>query len=119
MRHELLIQAVLNRIQAELDRQYWNKYQDEMASPFLNTGNTYENDTFVVRAYYWGDSRELMKLPNFQYKNFECRWYKHSQRGVVWWYEGIQWAEVPSGFLAQMLEDCFESMERDFKKKSN
>lgn len=45
-KYELLLDAVLQKIRNELDRCYFNKYQQEMKSPFDNTAETYKNDTF-------------------------------------------------------------------------
>lgn len=42
----------------------------------------FENDTFILRPYYWGDSPELMAKPNFVYKpeNIIINWYKFPLR---------------------------------------
>lgn len=45
-----LIRAVLDKIRKELDRLYWNKYQEEMDNPFDNTGGEYVNSTFQVHS---------------------------------------------------------------------
>ena len=49
----LLAVAALKMIDEELRRCYWNKYQEEMNSPFSNTGESYSCDAFTVRAYNW------------------------------------------------------------------
>lgn len=112
MNNTILIKAVLNEIRKELDRLYWNKYQRVMQSPFDNTGNTYSNDVFTVRAYYWGDDCGEALKPNFEYKDFRVYWYKHSNRGV-----GIKYDKpITAEFLSQMLDDCFAAMRDDFCK---
>ena len=68
---ELLVQAVLGRIQEEMERLYWNANHKELESPFLNTGNSYKDDVFEVNAYYWGDDENIMTRPNFKYGDFE------------------------------------------------
>ena len=42
----------------------------------------FENDTFIVRAYYWGEDETIAELPNFVYKptGLEIRWYKYPMR---------------------------------------
>lgn len=105
-----LIKAVLNEIRKELDRLYWNKYQKEMNSPFDNTGETYSNNTFTVRAYYWGDNEEEASQPNFEYKDFCVYWYKHNNRGV----EIVYGKPITAEFLSEMLDDCFDAMRKDF-----
>ena len=43
---------------------------------------TFENDTFLIRPYYWGYDDSIASLPNFVYKptNFEIQWYKYPFR---------------------------------------
>jgi hypothetical protein len=86
------LQAFLEHIEAELDRVMWNKNQEEYQSPFQNTGNSFQNDTFLVRAYDWGWDFNLDSggsgLPstpapqpvNFKWKDVDVRWYKHLSR---------------------------------------
>lgn len=116
-RQDLLIQAVLDRIRKEMDRLYWNKNQKEMESPFDNTGQVYSDETFEVRAYYWGDDELQHSLPNFVYKDFKCYWYKHSNRGLSWYYKGEHYGKVSTKFLNKMLNDCFKSMNKYFKTR--
>lgn len=105
-----LIKAALDAIRKELDRLYWNKNQKEMRSPFDNTSESYENKTFQVHAYYWGDDSKLIHRPNFKYGNLEVFWYKHSDRGVyavcdhVLTYEDIE----------EMIKQCCLSLRKDF-----
>ena len=118
-KYELLLDAVLQKIRNELDRCYFNKYQQEMKSPFDNTAETYENDTFKVRAYYWGDDEELVNLPNFEYDGLECYWYKYATRGLTWRYKGGRMAAIPADFLADMLDKCFKAIQADFPLDSD
>ena len=105
-----VIQGCLNKIDDEMCRLFWNENQMEYDSPFLNTGNIYRNDTFEVRSYYWGDDENLMRLPNFKYKDFEVRWYKHSNRCTT----ASKDSELTLDFLAEMVEDCISSLRRDY-----
>ena len=109
-----VVQAILDKIRSEMDRLYWNKYQAEMNSPFDNTGEYYQNDTFTVRPYYWGDDKDLMNLPNFEYPGIEVWWYKHSNRGVIVYSE----EPLTLDFLAKMLADCVEALRKDFSEES-
>lgn len=109
---EKLIEAIMDKIEYEMSRLYWNNNQERMNSPFQNTGEVYQNDTFTVRAYYWGDDEYVSKLPNFEYKNFKCWWYKHSHRGLYWSYYDD---DIPTSFLTTMLDECYKSLEHDFK----
>ncbi len=44
---------------------------------------TFENDTFIIRPYYWGDDEDIIGLPNFEYKPIGLKiwWYKYPMRG--------------------------------------
>ena len=109
-KHICVVQACLDRIRIELDRLYYNKYQEPMYSPFDNTGEMYGNDTFVVRAYQWGEHEDKYIPPNFEYKGLKIWWYKHSNRGT----NGQCNEMLTLDYLAQMIDDCFESMRKDF-----
>lgn len=107
-----VVTAALLYIDQELRRCYWNKYQEEMDSPFDNTGRLYDNGTFLARAYYWsGDNGD-----NFVYykDNIHVDWYKHCGRGM--------YVEVPDDWtmekLPDMLADCLESVRRDYGEKA-
>lgn len=113
-KYELLLSAVLEKIRDELSRCYWNKNQKQMQSPFENTGTIYSNDVFTVRAYYWGDDEEYMHLPNFEYNGLKCYWYKYATRGLTWRYKGGRNAAIPADFLGEMLEKCFDAIQKDF-----
>jgi hypothetical protein len=107
-----IINAVMCEIERELLRCYWNANQEEMRSPFRNTGESYSNDTFSVYAYDCGWDGNTTNDANFRYKDFSVGWYKHCGRGM--------WAmsEHPLTLddLTQMLENCCESIRRDFKE---
>ncbi len=110
----ILLEAALEKIESEMGRLYWNKNQEHMSSPFRNTGEEYTNDTFQVRAYYWGDKEEVELLPNFVYKDLSVWWYKHCGRGLEWLYEDKRNGVIPSEFLDEMIEDCVESLSIDW-----
>ena len=44
----------------------------------------FDNGTFVIRPFYWGDSEYICQLPNFVYypKNIQIHWYKYPLRGA-------------------------------------
>lgn len=76
------IVALLEHIEAEMERLYWNKYQEEYESPFRNTGARFDNGVFSVRAFNWGDEDddEDDDEPNFVCGPMRVRWYKHLGR---------------------------------------
>lgn len=61
----------------ELERKYTKTELDEEYHVHF-----FENELFVIRPYYWGDSEEFMKKHNFIYKpdNLEIDWYKYPLR---------------------------------------
>ena len=72
---------LLRGIDDRLRIAYWNKHQEEMDSPFGNTGNSFKNDTFEVEAYSWDDDYE--QPYNFKWQDIEISWYKYLGRGTV------------------------------------
>ena len=42
----------------------------------------FENDTFIIGPYYWGEDEEETSKPNFVYKptGLEIKWYKYPLR---------------------------------------
>lgn len=103
-----LIESVLDKIESEMARIYWNYHQKEMPfSPFQNSGGEYKNDIFTVRAYDWDGNYE----PNFEYKDLKIWWYKHSHRGLSWEYNHEKNVLPPSYFLEDMLIDCINSID--------
>ena len=100
------IEALLWYIDKELDRVMWNVNQEEYASPFANTGNSYKNDTFEVHAYSWDDEEQPY---NFKYEDIEISWYKYLGRGM-----SIN-KITSEGRMIRMLEDCLESIRKEDK----
>ena len=105
----LLVVAALKMIDEELRRCYWNKYQEEMNSPFSNTGESYSCDAFTVRAYNWDKNTWNFDYPE---DGFVVEWYKHLGRGDL--------VEVPNewnvGWLPGMLATCLKAIREDFEK---
>lgn len=103
-----LLQAVLNEIHRKLDVAYWNKNQEEMASPFDNTGSYYVNPTFSVCAYQWDEegSESDVPTPNFVWQDVKVYWYKHSNRGL----SAFANREITPELLSEMLNDCLNSL---------
>ena len=106
-----VVVAVLDAIDRELRRCYWNANQKEMESPFDNTGTSYKNRAFSVRAYDWiSDNGD-----NFVYPAHDLHvdWYKRLHRGV--------YVEVADDWtmdmLADMLDDCVAAIREDFEEE--
>jgi hypothetical protein len=104
------LEAFLEHIETELERVMWNKNQKEYQSPFRNTGNSFENDVFLVRAYDWGwDYADTLHIPapvNFLWKTgqLEVRWYKHLGR-----LPELNREVTPDEGI-QMLDECIASL---------
>lgn len=66
----------------------------------------WENDTFIVRAYYWGEDEAKAELPNFVYKptGLEINWYKYPMR------DAYSNQDVSVEDFKQILVKCAESM---------
>ena len=74
-----------------------------------NGAGHFENDTFIVRPYYWGEDESIAELPNFLYKpsGLEIRWYKYPMRDA---YSNMDIS--PEDFRA-ILNACRASLKRD------
>lgn len=72
-------------------------------SPFGNTGERFENDTFTVEAYSWDDEYE--QPSNFKWRDVEISWYKWMGRGM----SVNQELSLVRG--REMLADCLKSLE--------
>lgn len=102
----LYVEAALRAISAELDRVMWNLHGEEYEyeSPFANTGNRFECDTFKVHAYDWNEDHH--QAWNFKWKDIEISWYKHYRRGA-----SIN-REIGPAECAVMLFECHEAVTR-------
>ena len=69
-------------------------------------GSGLENDTFIIRPYYWGDDDDIAELPNFVYKplNLEITWYKYALR------DAFCNQDITPYELANILNDCLRSL---------
>ena len=105
------IVALLEHLDYELTRIMENRTQEDYPSPFQNTGNTYKNDTFEVRAYDWSIDIDdsIMPLPNFKCGDIEIEWYKYLGRGM-WINRKISPTEA-----IEMFNKCLESLELEEK----
>ncbi len=104
-RYISIITACLDCIRKELDRQYWNRDQREMVSPFDNSGEEFQTDVFTVRAYDW--SEEDNEQPNFEYKGLKVWWYKYCGRGMY----ATSDIELSIDYLADMIQECKQSIQ--------
>lgn len=70
----------------------------------------FENDVFLVRPYYWGESPDVRERPNFVFKptGFEIQWYKYPFRDA--------YMNKKIGFFD--LEDIIEQCKRSLLKES-
>lgn len=71
-----------------------------------NLFQQFENDTFILRPYYWGESDEVINLSNFVYKpkNIEICWYKYPLRGA---YSNV---ELTFDEFKDIISDCDKSV---------
>lgn len=96
-----LLEAALRAIDDNLCTAMWNVNQEKYNSPFSNTGNVFECDTFKVAAYSWGDDEQPW---NFKWRGIEVSWYKYLGRGMSV-NKVVTYDEV-----AEMLDDCLKAI---------
>ena len=78
-------------------------------SPFATDRGGYENDTFLINPYYWGDDEAIEAEPNFVYKptGYEIQWYKYPLRDA-WSNRQVEYED-----FCKVVNDCIESVYRD------
>ena len=89
------------RMEREVNQILWHKVMGDLGQ---NWDNTFENDTFVVRAYDWDDEYHNNDW-HFWHKpsGFKLEWYKYPLRSP--------WSniEVSHEEFLQILYDCHNS----------
>lgn len=100
------ITALLKQIEYELEREYWNKYQKQINSPFRNSGECWNAGVFKVRSYNWNGNYE----PNFEYKGLKVWWYKYLGRGMEVELDN----DYDLNFYITMLTDCKTAIKKYF-----
>lgn len=66
----------------------------------------FENDTFILRQYYWGGNSRAARRPNFVFKptGFQLKWYKYPLRDA---YANMN---LSLADFEEMLKRCVESV---------
>lgn len=67
---------------------------------------TFENETFSIRPYYWGDDEAVAALPNFTYKpkGIQISWYKYPLR------DSFCSHDITVEKLKEILDECAKSL---------
>jgi hypothetical protein len=104
-----LLTAALFHIGRKMERVHGGISQEELTSPFDNSGAEWSCDTFQVRAYDWswdGPDSGVPKPWNFRWGDIEVYWYKYLGRAVE--------TSRPIGpdEISVMLDNCIESCDR-------
>lgn len=75
----------------------------------------FENDTFIIRPYYWGDDDDIVTYPNFVYKptNFQLSWYKYPLR------DSYMNQDITKQELDSIMMSCAKSICEDGNYKWN
>lgn len=71
----------------------------------------FENDTFILRPYYWGGNSRAARRPNFVFKptGYQLKWYKYPLRDA---YANMN---LTLADFAEMLKRCAESVVQPVK----
>jgi len=66
----------------------------------------FENDSFIINGYYWGDDEKEKAKSNFIYKKtgFSIDWYKYPLR------DSYMSHEITFEEFTQIIEDCIKSI---------
>ena len=108
VKYEYMLRAMLNIIESEMTRLYWNQNQKEIISPFSNSGELFQNEYVTIRAYNWDEN----ELPNFDTDQLKIFWYKHSNRGV---YALL----MPNGNVDEILVNVLNNTIQSLKETYN
>lgn len=75
-------------------------------SSFKTDRGGFENDTFVINPYYWGDDESIMEEPNFIYKptGYHIDWYKYPFR------DSYANKELSESEFKDIVEQCIKSL---------
>ena len=71
--------------------------------------HVFDNGTFMINPYYWGEDEELMKLPNFVYypDNLEINWYKYYFR------DSYVNKPITLEYFKEVVDRCIESIKEN------
>ena len=66
----------------------------------------FENGTFIIRPYYWGEDEDIAALPNFVYKptGLEISWYKYPMR------DAYSNQDIDIDTFKQIIAECAKSL---------
>ena len=66
----------------------------------------FENETFILRPYYWGDDEAEKEKPNFVYKptGFNISWYKYPMR------DAYASDDITDETFIAIVKDCVSSL---------
>jgi len=79
------------------------KFMDEEYTPYIHY---FDNGTFMLNAYYWGDEEDLIEFPNFIYYpiNYQMNFYKYPLR------DSYANQELTYKQFCDMIDKCKESL---------
>ena len=97
--------TLLRGIETRLQIEHWNKYQEELDSPFDNSGAQYKNDVFEVESYNWND--DYSQEYNFKWKDIKISWYKYLGRDTT-----INYPIKPEQAV-EMFNECWGSINEE------
>ena len=75
-------------------------------SAYLRDDGGFENDTFLIKPYYWGDDEDESEKPNFVYKptGYEIDWYKYPFR------DSYSNFDITEKEFIEIIENCLKSV---------
>ena len=84
---------------------YFNNDNDKRFEVFETDRGGYENDTYLINPYYWGDDKSIAEKPNFIFKptNFTIDWYKYPLR------DSYMNQDISFVVFEKILNHCYKS----------
>lgn len=82
--------------------------EDEKLKEYQTDRGGFENDTFIINPYYWGDDESIMQEHNFIYKptGYEIDWYKYPLR------DSYANKKVTFKEFKEILNECKKSVKK-------
>lgn len=79
---------------------------------FPEHAHYFDNGTFCVRPYFWGESENIQQMPNFIFykTGYQIQWYKYPLR------DSYCNKEISFDEFKRMLQECEESLKGDDEK---
>ena len=95
------------------EEDYPMEFTVHLVEDYIEHNHYFDNGSFLIRPYYWGESEEIKDKPNFVFHEtgLEISWYKYPLRDSYCNYE------IDSEELKNILNKCLKSLPENVIQK--